>query len=37
MTLLLILVAIGIQRFLQFSSQPFHVNWIGSYSRWCEH
>lgn len=36
MTLLLILIAIGVQRFLQFSSQPFHVDWIGGYYRWCE-
>lgn len=36
MTLLLILIAIGVQRFLQFTSQPFQVNWIGGYYSWCE-
>ena len=36
MTLLLMLIAIGVQRFLQFSSQSFQVDWVGGYYRWCE-
>jgi membrane protein required for beta-lactamase induction len=36
MTLLLILIAIGVQRFLQFLSQPLRLAWSGSYYRWCE-
>lgn len=36
MTLLLVLVATGVQRFLQILSQPFHLDWGGRYYTWCE-
>jgi membrane protein required for beta-lactamase induction len=36
MTLLLVLIAIGVQRFLQILSQPFHFDWSGRYYSFCE-
>lgn len=36
MSLLLILIAVGVQRLLQFLSQPLRLNWSGVYYKWCE-
>ncbi len=36
MSLLLILIAVGVQRFLQFLSQPLRLDWAGPYYKWCE-
>lgn len=35
MALLIILIAIGIQRFLQVCSEPYRLNWMGEYYQWC--
>jgi len=36
MSLLLILIAVSVQRFLQFLSQPLRLDWSGFYYGWCE-